>query len=330
MKLVTGGAGYLGSHLAKELLSKGEKVRIYDLKKTKYVPEEVEFVQGDMRDYESVRSSVESVDTVFHLAFVQSHSKMAENVSRDINIRGTENFLKASVEAGVSRFVYTSTIEIYGTRPPYPCSEDAPKDNPVGWYGKQKLEAENLVWRYYKEKGLLSSALRMPTICGPGYYNHRAMLQLMDRIIDGKLLATIGKGNIYGDFVYYKDILQAYILCAEKEEAVGEPFNISCEKSATHYELVKAMIDAVGSKSKIIHLSPAIVRLLLPVLGGLKIIDVPKYQYDYLFNHNVYAIDKAKRLLGYTPTKSASESAAELIKGYIADREFVKKRSQSY
>jgi UDP-glucose 4-epimerase len=330
MMLVTGGTGYLGSHLARELLEKGEPVRILDVHKTKYLPEGAEFIQGDMRDKEVARKAVKDVEKVFHLAFVQSLSKLPESECWDINFNGTENLLKASLDAGVDRFIYTSTIEIYGTKPPFPCPEDAPKDEPVGWYGRHKLEVENLVWKYYKEKGLKATAVRMPTICGPGYYNHRPLLQLMDRVLDNKILAVVGKGDTYGDLVYYKDVLQGYLLAGEKKEAIGEPFNISCDVRSTQLEMVQAMIDEVGSKSRVLHLQKFAVRGVLRFAYAFRLTDLPKYQFEYLFHHNSYSVDKAKKLLGYAPTKSAAESARELIKGYVQDREFVKHRSENY
>lgn len=330
MKLVTGGAGYLGSHLAKELIGCGYKVRIFDIQSTKYVPEEVEFIQGDMRDLEAVRGAVEGVDTVFHLAFIQSLSKLPEIVRWDIDINGTENFLKASVEKGIRRFVHTSTIEIYGTHPPCPCSEDSPTDKPVGWYGRHKLEAEKVLWSYHREQGLDATAVRMPTVCGPGFYNHRPLLMLMDRILDGKAVGVIGDRKIKGDFVYYQDVIQGYLLAAEKKEAVGEAFNLSCDGSSTHLEIIQSLRQAVGSRSRIIKIPSTLVKPLFYFLTAIKLTDLPMYQVDYLLYHQDYSVEKAKRLLGYRPTKTAAEAVAELIKGYIQDREFVKQRSRSY
>ena len=330
MMLVTGGAGYLGSHLAQELLRRGDKVRIFDIQSTKYVPEEAEFIQGDMRDLEAVRRAVEGVDTVFHLAFVQSLSKLPERERWDININGTENFLKVSVEKSVRRFVHTSTIEIYGTHPPYPCPEDSPTDNPVGWYGRHKLEAEKILWRYYREQGLDATAVRMPTVCGPGFYNHRPLLMLMDRIIDGKAVAVIGDGKTKGDFVYYQDVIQGYLLAAEKKEAVGEAFNLSCDGSSTHLEIIQALRQAVGSHSMIVKIPKSLLRSLLYFLIAIRLTDLPRYQVDYLLYHQDYSVEKAKRLLGYKPTKTATEAVTELIKGYVQDREFVKQRSRNY
>lgn len=330
MMLVTGGAGYVGGHLARALAERGEKVRILDVQKTKYVPEGAEFVKGDMRSKETVRKCLKEVDTVFHVAFVQSLSKLPEAERWDININGSENVFRESVAAGVRRFVHTSTIEIYGTNPPFPCPEDAPTDRPVGWYGRHKLEAEKILWRYHRDHGLPATAVRMPTICGPGYYNHRPTLDLLDRILDHKIVPMAGKGDIPGDFVYFEDVLRGHLLCAEKEKAVGEAFNISTDRSSTHLEIVQALIRAANSRSRIVHVPRSFAVPMLDITRLLGLHDLPRYQYDYLFHPNVYSVEKAKRLLGYRPTKSAAEAAVELMKGYMKDREFVRKRASSY
>ncbi|MBI4612577.1 MAG: NAD-dependent epimerase/dehydratase family protein [Planctomycetes bacterium] len=145
MNLVTGGGGYLGSHLSRALLARGERVRVLDVQRTSLCPEEVEFVRGDVRDAGTVQGALRGVRRVFHIAFVQSLSRRPERERRAVNLGGMANLLAASETAGVERFVFASTIEIYGTRPPDPCPEDAPTDRPVGWYGRHKLQCERML-----------------------------------------------------------------------------------------------------------------------------------------------------------------------------------------
>jgi nucleoside-diphosphate-sugar epimerase len=95
-------------------------VRVFDVERTEYLPRGVDFVQADMRDYAAVRQAVRGADVVFHLAFVQAFSKRPESEKWQINFGGTENFLRASVDEGVGRFVHTSTIELYSPFPPFP------------------------------------------------------------------------------------------------------------------------------------------------------------------------------------------------------------------
>lgn len=330
--LITGGSGYLGSHLAKEIIArkKFDHVKIFDWKYRKYVPEEAEFIEGDIRDYSSVVKAIDGVDTVFHLAFTQSFSKLSKSEKIAVDIGGSENVFKACIKHKVRRLVHTSTIEIYGTHPPFPCTEDAPTKHPVGIYARHKLEAEKILWKYVREQNLPATAVRMPTICGPGYYNHRPLLNLMDRILEGKSVATVGDGQILGDFVYYKDVIDGYLLCAEKDEAVGQAFNISCKEPSTHIEVMQSVINAVHSKSKIIHLPRWFIKFAIYPGILFKLINLPFNEVGYLFYPNTFSIEKAKRLLGYNPKLNAAEAAVELIKGYSSDREFIKNRSHNF
>lgn len=330
LDLVTGGGGYMGSYLARKLMEKGRQVRIFDIQKTPYCPAEADFVQGDMRNREDVKKSLEGVERVFHVAFVQSLSKLPEEQRYAINIGGMENFLEESHRAGVARFIFASTIEVYGTRPPCPCYEDAPKDHPVGWYGRHKWICEQMLWRMHEQTGLPCTALRMPTICGRGFYNHRPMLAMMDRILENKVMAVPGDGSVPGDFVLLDDVIDGFLLAGEKEAAVGEPFNISCSGPSTHLEVIAAMKEAVGSTSSVIKIPAPLVRIGLWAGRLFKIHDLPADQDDYLFNPNHYAVDKARKLLGYAPKATAAEAAASLILGYREDRDFVKQRSKSY
>lgn len=328
---MTGGAGYVGSHVARALLREGWKVRIFDLKPTKYVPEGAEFVSLDMRDAEGVRRVMQGVNVVHHLAFVQSMSRLPEATRRDIDIRGTENVLRAALGQQVDRFVYTSTIEIYGTHPPVPAVEDSPTTEPVGWYGRHKLEAEQMVWRYYRDHGLPATALRMPTICGPGWYNHRPLLSLMDWVLDGRILTVIGDGSIKGDHVHIEDVVQGYLLAGTHPKAVGEAFNISTDRTATHLEIAQALIRASGSKSRIVKGVPRwIVAPMIRMGIRLGLTELPKEQIGYVLHDQIYTPEKAMRLIGYRPRYSSAEATEALIRSYIPDREFVRHRSEHY
>lgn len=329
MILVTGGSGYLGSHLARTLIDKGEKVRVFDVFKSPYVPEKASFLEGDMRDTKAVKKALKGVDTVMHLAFIQSLSKRPLREKWEINIGGAENFFKQALENKVKRFVNTSTIEIYGTHPPFPCTEEAPKDSPVGWYGRHKWEVERLSWKYLK-KGLPVTHLRMPAICGPGHYNHGPMLDLMDRIIEHKPVPLPGDGNIPANMTQYEDVINAYMLAAKKDEAVGEAFNISSREPATHREIMQAMKDACNSRSMLIPVPKPLSLLTVSAAMFFGITDIPDHQVGYAFHPNHYSCEKAIRLIGYDPQNSVADSARQQILGYIKNKEYVRNRNKDY
>lgn len=330
MDLVTGGAGFVGSFLAKRLLDMGNDVRVFDVESSDFIPGEAEFVQGDMRDADSVREAVRGVDTVYHLAFVQVFSKKSEEEKWAINYGGTKNFLDASVDEKVRRFVHTSTIELYSPYPPFPVTEDSPTDRPMGWYGRHKKAVEELCWQFYRELGLPVTMLRLPTICGRGYYPRIDLLRAFDWIIKNRPIVWIGGRQYYGDFVWVEDVVDAFILCGTKDEAVGEVFNISCSKPNTSLEIIQAFMDAAGNTRKIRLVPPWLAWPPVRLATRLNIIDMPAEQFDYLRADYSFSVEKARRLLGYDPKMTAAEAASELMKGYMEDRERAKKRAKTY
>jgi len=330
MDLVTGGAGFTGSFLARRLLEAGREVRVFDLGPTEYLPAGAEFIAGDMRDKALVRQAVRGVDTVYHLAFVQAFSKRPESEKWQVNFGGTENFLEASVDEGVERFVHTSTIELYSPFPPFPCTEEAPSDKPFGWYGRHKKAVEELCWRYSWQYGLPVTMLRLPTICGRGYYVRIDLLRAFDWVLANRPVLWIGGRQYQGDFVWVEDVVDAFILCATRPEAPGEAFNISCSEPSTSLEIIQAILDTAGNTHKIGLVPPAIVWPVLNLATRLKVLDMPAEQLQYLQGDYSFSIAKARRLLGYDPKMSASEAMIEMLKGYMEDRDRVMRIAKSY
>lgn len=330
MDLVTGGAGFVGSFLARRLLALGREVRVFDIERSDYLPEGAGFLEGDMRDRDAVREAVRGVEAVYHLAFVQVFSRRPESEKWDINYGGTRNFLEASADEGVGRFVHTSTIEIYSPFPPYPVTEDSPTDRPMGWYGRHKKACEALCMRVHEESGLPLTILRLPTICGRGYYARIDMLRGFDWVIANLPVAWIGGRQFKGDFVWIDDVVDAYLLAATREEAVGEAFNISCAEPGTSLEIIQAIMDAAGNTRKI-HLVPSWIAWPAAKLAcRLKVIDMPAEQLQYLMCDYHFSVEKARRLLGYEPKMTAAGAAAELMLGYMEDRAKLRRKAGTY
>ncbi|MEA3249389.1 MAG: NAD(P)-dependent oxidoreductase [Patescibacteria group bacterium] len=330
--LITGGGGYLATWLAEALLKCGHGVRALDVHfdPGRPVPFGVEMVKTDIRDRLKVRRALGGIDLVFHLAFVQSMSQMPLGVCEDINIGGMKILLEESLRAGVKRFVHTSTIEIYGTKPPVPCMESASQDDPVGWYGEHKKICEEMLWQFCADTGLSATALRMPTICGPGFYNHRGLLGLMDRILDTSFVIKIDDGDTLADLVHYEDVIQGYLLAAEHPEAVGRAFNISCRKSSSHRQIIRAMRRAVRSPSRVLRVPKYLASAALWFVSKTGWVEIPDDQRQYLEFDQVYDSGEARRLLGYDPKMSSAEAAAELIRYYARDRDEIRQRSRNY
>ena len=325
MILITGGAGYLGGALSKTLLNLGYKVRVMDIVRTKYVPAGVEFIRADIRNNEQVKNALNGIEAVYHLAFVQTPSNLPEDVQRSVNVFGTQLLLDLCKDKNLKRFIFASTIEVYGSKPNIPISETDPL-NPVGIYGIHKAECEELCQKYYREFGLPISIARLPLICGAGYYNHKVFLNIIDRVSESKPLFLTSPGNIMADMIHLNDALVALQLLLDKQEAIGEIFHFSALSPATHMELAQVAIRCTQSNSKIAFLHPVIVNTLLNIILGLRIIKVPKDQIGYLLYDFVCDNTKSENLLGYKPKWSVVEAMEALVAGYLSDKTFIKTR----
>lgn len=330
MDVITGGAGFVGSFLARRLLESGREVRIFDIESTEYIPEGAEFIQADMRDYDSVRKAVKGADVVYHIAFVQVFSRRPEAEKWTINYGGTENFLKASLDEGIRRFVHTSTIEVYNAFPPFPVTEEWRTDEPFGWYGRHKKACEELCWRYHWKEGLPLTMCRIPTICGRGYYARIDLLRGFDWIIANRPMFWIGGRQYKGDFVWVEDCVDAYLLMAEEEEAVGEIFNISCSAPSTSLDIIQAIMDAAGNTRKIRLVPGWIAWPVARLATHVGMLDMPAEQLRYLMADYSFSVEKARRLIGYDPKMNAAEAASELMLGYLEDREKLRYKAKTY
>ena len=323
--LVTGGAGYFGGALSRALIEQGHSVRILDLRESKYVPLSAEFVKGDIRDFENVEASTKEIDLVYHLAFVQTPSDLPEELQIQVNINGTRNLLRALVNQKLKRLVFVSTIEVYGSRSIIPITEETPL-KPVGIYSMHKIVCEKLCLEYYHTYGLPCTIARLPVICGEGYYNHKLLLAVLDRVIDSKLIFIPSPGNVLADMIHIKDAIAAMTLLIEKDDAVGKVFHFSAKQPATHLQMAKMAIEVSNSKSKIIFIPKFLVRLLGWLLWAVRVYPFPSDQIDYLLNDFVCDNSKSKSLLGYNPNYTVLDAIKELVQGYNRDRNFIWER----
>ena len=253
--LVTGGAGFVGSHLARRLVEKGERVRIFDIARTENVPEGAEMFIGDMRDRRAVRHACRGIDIVYHLAFIEAASKQIESRRWNVNFNGTKNFIETSLDAGVRRFVLVSTTEVYSPRLRCPYTEASPTSRPLGWYGRHKQAVEKLAREYVETEDFPVVTLRFPTVCGPGYYARRQLFDLMDWVASGLPLVWLDGDEKHVDFVHIDDVLDSLLLAgAAPADANGEVFNISCSKPATAPELMQACARDTKTRGRVYFL----------------------------------------------------------------------------
>ncbi len=257
--VVTGGAGFIGSHIAKHLVSTGHSVTIFDdLSNGKKdnihsIINKIKFVNGDIRNFELLKSTLKNTDGVFHeaaLASVQeSFSKQQEY--HDVNVKGTENVLKLGKEFGF-KIVYASSSSIYGNPSKIPIQEDDPK-NPINPYAQTKLDDENLAVKY-AQMGVRVIGLRYFNVFGerqsPTYAG--VIKMFVKKVRNNEPPIINGDGQQTRDFVYVGDVVQANILAMKSNVDHGF-FNIGTNSTITVLELANLIIDSFGLSLKPIH-----------------------------------------------------------------------------
>ena len=257
--LVTGGAGFIGSHIAEYLVQRGDNVTVLDnlsngkIQNISKVSDDINFVNGDVRDYNLVEQLVKDVDSVFHEAALVSvpESFKMQNEYFDVNVNGTENILKLAKEYGF-KIVYASSSSVYGNPKSVPIKEDDDR-NPLNPYAKTKLEDELLAEKY-SEMGVHVIGLRYFNIFGRRQSKEYAgVIKLfLKKIQQNKAPIINGDGSQTRDFVYVEDVVKANILAMDsnikyKFLNVGTGFSISI------LDLANVCIEASGLSLKPVH-----------------------------------------------------------------------------
>lgn len=254
--LVTGGAGFIGSHLVRELVKRKHKVRVLDNLMTGDVSNisdlDVEFVEGDVRNMKDVDRAMKNVDYVFHLAAVCiNYSIRHPRKSIDINLVGSNNVFLSALRNKVKRLIFASSASVYGDPKKLPMKEDD-RLNPITPYCISKVDSERLL-RFYSSYGLKYNILRYFNVYGPGqrvdaYYTSVIML-FAKRLINNKSPIIRGDGSQTMDFVHVKDVVQANIL-AMKSKQHNDVFNVGTGIQTTIKELANIIVNALNSKVK--------------------------------------------------------------------------------
>lgn len=260
--LVTGGAGFIGSSLAIELVKLGANVTVLDnlvpyqggnLFNLEPVKNKVEIDFSDIRDDAAVKRLVRGKDYIFHLARQTDHILSITNpfVDIDVNVRGTTVLLEAiRYVAPNAKFIYTGTRGQYGQAVKLPVSEDAPT-NPKGIYEITNLAAEKIIQVYHDTHHLQSVMLRLTNIYGPRSqmkHDHYGVVNWFVRLaIDNQTIKVFGDGKLKRDFLYIDDAIKAILLCASIEDCYGEIINIGDNVGVSFLDLVRTILKTAKS-----------------------------------------------------------------------------------
>lgn len=301
--LVTGGAGFIGSHLVRALLQKGHDVRVLDNYSTgkseniEALP--IEAIEGDVRDYFRVQDAVEGVDYVFHLAALASVGRSIRDplTTHSVNETGTLTVLEAARKAGVKRVVYAASSSAYGNSPLLPKCETA-KPAPASPYAISKLTGEYYCRVYWETFNLETACVRYFNVFGPRQDPQSEYAAVIPRFItsalDGESPVIYGDGKQSRDFTYVENAVQATILAASVPQAAGQVINVACGERRSLLDVIEMLEELVADRIE-------------PRFETARAGDVKHSQAD---------IELARLLLGYEPEIGFKEGLKETVEWF--------------
>jgi nucleoside-diphosphate-sugar epimerase len=305
--LVTGGAGFIGSHIVERLIGLGHTVRVLDDFSTgrrenlETLDGRYDLIEADVRDIAAVRGAVRDVTVVFHQAALASVPRSVDDpvTSDEVNAGGTLNVLVASRDAGVRRVVYASSSSVYGDAPELPKREDmCPR--PESPYAVGKLTAEHYCRIFSSLYGLPCVSLRYFNVFGPRQdpnSQYAAVVPLFVAALLGGTAPVIhGDGEQSRDFTYVSNVVDANIEAATCEAGTGEVINVACGGTFTVNELFLKLRDLVGASVEPRHVEPR--------PGDVR--------------HSFADVGRAERLLGFAPKVSFEEGLERTVAWFRA------------
>ena len=308
--LVTGGAGFIGSHLCRRLLSDGHALTLIDDFNDYYDPAikranvaalggAAKVVEGDIRDRERIQQlfAEGKFETVIHIAARAGVRPSVKDPQLyiDTNITGTHHLLEASRQNAVKRFVFASSSSVYGLSKTVPFSEDLALPQTLSPYAATKLAGEHLCGNYSYLFGLRAVCLRFFTVYGPGQRPDLAIHKFTDAIHKGLAIPQYGDGTTRRDYTYIDDIVQGVMGALKYEGPLFDIFNLGENQTITLAELIREIEKGLGKKAVIER---------LPEQQG----DMPLTSAD---------ITKARALLGYNPQTKIAEGIPKFIAWYL-------------
>ncbi|HEY5940702.1 MAG TPA: NAD(P)-dependent oxidoreductase [Gemmatimonadales bacterium] len=322
--LVTGGTGFIGSHLAEEGRRRGAEVAVLGLTER---PEEqanaallsrmgAEVFSGSITDPDLCRRAAKGATHIFHLAVAMREGGKSDEFFESINLDGTRHLLQAATAERVERFVYCSTIGIYGHRAPGISTEESHL-SPGNIYERTKVTAERLVRDFVENCGLPAVILRPADVYGP----RDQRLLKMFRGVSRRRFPLFGSGNGRRHMVYVDDVVSAFFKACERDEALGEGLIVAGPRACTLRELLDEVTAATGSSRYGIRLPLAPMLALAAVVEDISAalaIDPPIYRrrMDFFHSDSEFDTSRARRVLDWEPKVDLKEGIRRTLEDY--------------
>ncbi len=305
--LVTGGAGFIGSHIATALAERGDDVRVFDnlssgsRQNLAHLGSKFELMEGDLLDAAAVSRAVKGVEVVFHEAALASVPRSVEKPldTHGVCVTGTLHLLEAARKAGVRRLVFAGSSSVYGNLPAM-SKRETDVLSPLSPYAAAKLAGEAYCQSFTAVYGLETVALRYFNVFGPRQDPNSEYSAVIPKFVAlmlrGKRPTVFGDGRQSRDFTYVEDVVRGNLLAAERENAAGRVFNIACGRQQSLLELIDSINGALGTSIE-------------PVFEPPRAGDVRESLAD---------ISAAREALGYEPAVDFDEGLRQSIEYYRA------------
>lgn len=308
--LVTGGAGFIGSHIVECLLGQGAKVTVLDNFRTglrenlEAVADKIQLVEGSILEPKHLDKVVKGQDLISHQAAQLEITRAIDDPVEDLitNTVGTLNVFKAAVKHKVPKVVMASSAGVYGQAVEVPQHEDTHPTNPNWAYGVSKLATEKYADIFHAMNGLNIVGLRYGIVYGTREWYGRVLTIFLKRALENKPLVVFGDGKQIRDFVHVKDVVDMNMRCLQDEKADNEVFNVATSHGTNINELAKLVKKVSGKGLEIIHEQ---------VKEGEKSKYYDRIRLPQELKELVQAYDKAERLLGWKPTVDLEEGICE-------------------
>ena len=314
---ISGGAGFLGLHLARRLLSDGHRVRSLDLSPLDdaKLEQDVEELRGDIRDPARARDLVAGADILVHAAAALPIRGSRREI-HSANVDGTATLFAAALEAGVRRAIFISSTAVYGVPKTHPIAEDAPLHG-VGHYGESKIAAERVA-RQFGERGLDTVVIRPKTFIGPERLGVFEIL--FDWIREGRRIYVLGNGANRYQLLAVEDLVDAVIRAADKPVA-GETLNVGATEFGSVRSDLQALIDHADSGSRIAAIPARPAEIALRALEVTRLSPLAEWHYKTAHRDSFVDVSKAQRRLGWSPAFSNAQALIRTYDWYLENRE---------
>ncbi|NLY93644.1 MAG: NAD-dependent epimerase/dehydratase family protein [Myxococcales bacterium] len=318
LSIVTGGNGFVGQHLVRALLARGDEVRVLDVAPDSAVPG-VDYRRVDITDVEAVRRAVEGAEVIFHNASVVHTKQNQKDFVWKVNLGGTQNLMDAAKAHGVTRFVYVSSgsvvyegrdIENGDERLPYSSISQAP-------YADSKIAAEKAVLARDGD-GIRTTAIRPHVIFGPG--DNRFLPAVLEKAESGMLRFSVGRGTWLSDYTYVDNLVDALLLADEKLAgdaiAGGQAYFVTNGEPMPFWSFVEKVLARLGYPPIKYRVPYTLAYGIAAVKEGIDTLrggtlnaedGFTRFAIKYMCTHHYFSIEKARRELGYEPKVSVDE-----------------------